>query len=51
MKTVRAECIDCGKVWDTKNAQGVAAIHAKKYKHEVMVDVCVSYNENGKKTK
>ena len=29
-------CLDCGKLFDGyKNAQALAAIHAKKYKHRV----------------
>lgn len=39
MRKVNAECKDCGKHWHGNNAQGVAAIHARKYGHEVMVEI------------
>lgn len=46
MKTVRdcrAECQKCGKVWETKNAQAVAARHAPKCGAEVWVQVIMQY--------
>jgi len=36
----QAKCDDCG--WEAenyKNAQGIAAIHARKYGHKVRVDI------------
>jgi hypothetical protein len=39
MRKVDANCITCGLEWHTPNAQGVAAVHARKYGHEVAVDV------------
>ena len=39
MRKVNAECVDCGKEWHGNNAQGVAAIHARKYGHDVMVEI------------
>lgn len=39
MRKVSAECEDCGKVWQGMNAQAVGAIHARKYNHEVCVEI------------
>lgn len=30
-----AKCDDCGKEWESRNAQDVAAQHAKRYGHSV----------------
>jgi len=38
-RKVDAYCQDCGKEWHSVNAQGVAAIHAEKYKHKVLVEI------------
>lgn len=41
------ECENCGKIFDNyKNAQGIAAIHAKKYGHKVVgeIGICVVYD-------
>lgn len=46
-RDVRAECSNCGKIWETKNAQGVAAIHAKATGHEVIVEITIGYIEYG----
>ena len=35
----QAYCRDCDKTWDTKNAHGVGARHAKVYGHEVRVEI------------
>lgn len=35
---VIAQCFTCGKVWQTANAHGVAAKHAQKHKHKVVVE-------------
>jgi len=39
MRKVLANCETCGKRWHGLNAQGVAAIHARKYNHKVVVEV------------
>jgi len=39
MRKVSAICETCGKRWEGLNAQGVAAIHARKYGHKVIVEV------------
>jgi hypothetical protein len=39
MRKVNAWCEDCGKKWSGLNAQAVAAIHARKYGHEVSVEI------------
>lgn len=38
-----AECRTCGKVWDSKNAMGVAARNNQATGHEVAVEVCYSH--------
>ena len=38
-RDVRAECQVCGEVWDSRNAQGVAARHTDATGHEVSVDI------------
>jgi hypothetical protein len=38
----RAECLTCGWFCQAKNAQGVAAQHARKHKHCVRVEVEVT---------
>ena len=35
-RTVRADCRDCDKGWDTDNALGVAARHAAAWGHDVI---------------
>lgn len=40
---VNAQCETCGKSWYTKNAQGVGAKHARKYGHNVVVEVLKYY--------
>jgi len=43
-----AECKDCG--WKTvsyKNAQAIAAIHAKKYHHKVVGELGISFEYDG----
>lgn len=44
-RKVHANCETCGKYWEGVNSQGVAAIHARKYKHKVFVDIyqCIIY--------
>lgn len=34
-----ATCITCDKRWEGPNAHGVGAIHARKHKHRVGVEV------------
>lgn len=38
-----ARCETCGKKWDAKNAQAVGAIHSRKHKHRVIVEVTQCY--------
>jgi hypothetical protein len=48
---VHAECKDCD--WSTnshKNGQAIAAIHAEKHKHKVVVDVRMTGFYNGRTT-
>lgn len=35
----RAECLDCNKIWDKKNALMVGKVHHKKYGHDVVWEV------------
>ena len=45
----RAECLDCN--WTTesaKNAQAIAAKHAKKHRHKVRVEVGMAGYYNGR---
>jgi hypothetical protein len=47
-----ADCIDCG--WHTesyKNGQAIAAKHAKKYKHKVIVDIGLAGTYDGRQEK
>ena len=41
-----AECHTCGKVWQTRNAVGVGAQHAKRYGHHVVAEQVVSMSWN-----
>ena len=38
-----AECADCGKRWESRNAQAVGARHFEATGHTVHVDVNVGY--------
>lgn len=51
MRKVNAECRDCGKVWHGLNAQAVAAVHSRKYGHEVTVEILqyIIYGERNEK--
>ena len=43
-------CDDCGRVFECyKNAQALAAKHAKHYKHRVDGEVCIGVSYNGNK--
>lgn len=43
-----ARCDDCGREFENyKNAQGLAAQHAKKYGHTVQVEVGIAYTYYG----
>lgn len=43
-----ATCEDCGKEFQNyKNAQAIAAQHAKKYKHLVMGEVGLAFKYDG----
>lgn len=44
---IYAECFTCGKVWESRNAHGIAVQHARKYNHHVGVEstYCYAYNE------
>lgn len=46
MIAIVAECYDCGKVWQTRNAHGVAVQHARKYGHNTAVEVIYNYQYN-----
>ena len=37
-----AQCMDCGKVWQLRNAVAVGAVHAKASGHEVRCEVMIS---------
>ena len=40
IRKVRANCQDCSwKSIDSPNSQGIGAIHAKRHKHKVDVDI------------
>jgi len=41
-----AECEECGKTWESRNAHGVGARHAKSTGHCVSVEVCYGYLYN-----
>ena len=41
-----AECHTCGKVWQTRNAVGVGAQHAKRHGHHVVAEQVVSMSWN-----
>lgn len=42
-------CVNCGKVFDGyKNAQALAAKHAKHYKHLVQGEVVISCDYDGR---
>jgi len=44
-----AECEDCGWTTDNhKNGQGLAAIHAKKKKHKVKVEIGIAGYYDGR---
>jgi len=46
-----AQCNDCGKEFaNYKNAQGLAAQHAKVYKHTVRGEVALAFEYDGKKS-
>ena len=45
---VSFECGDCGKIFDAMNGQGLAAQHAKKYKHCVIGEVVFGFVYDGK---
>lgn len=43
-------CTDCDKEFaNYKNAQALAAQHAKKYGHTVVGDVCIGFKYDGSK--
>ncbi|MCK5604648.1 hypothetical protein KAR91_22355 [Candidatus Pacearchaeota archaeon] len=47
-----ATCEDCGKEFTNyKNAQALAAQHAKKYGHCVMGEVGIAFQYDGKTTR
>lgn len=37
---IYVECVDCGKIWEGRNAHGVGARHYQKYNHKVIVEKC-----------
>lgn len=41
---VKAFCKTCNKQWSGKNTQAVAAIHARRFRHDVHADVSFSYD-------
>jgi len=48
--SVIATCDDCGKEFTNyKNAQALAAQHAKKYGHLVMGEVSIAFQYDGKR--
>lgn len=47
MRKVYAWCETCGKDWSSRNAQAVAAIHARRHKHTVGVEVLQYYCYDG----
>jgi len=40
---VVANCITCGKRWESKNAHAVGFNHAKNHGHEVVVEKILSF--------
>lgn len=38
-----ATCQECGKIWDSYNAMGVAARHNKATGHKVLVEVAYAH--------
>ena len=38
-----AWCHDCGKTWESPNAHGVGAQHARKHEHYVAIDRTITY--------
>lgn len=38
-RKLHAWCEACGKDWWGMNAMGVGAVHSRKYKHEVVVEI------------
>ncbi len=43
---IHVECETCGKVWESKNAHGVGARHAKLTGHTVFVEKCYAHIYN-----
>ena len=41
-----AECHTCGKVWDSRNAVGVAAQHPERYGHHVVAEQVITMSWN-----
>ncbi len=37
-----AQCVECDKVWNARNAVAVGALHAKASGHEVRCEVMIS---------
>lgn len=46
----KAECMDCGWAVESLNAQAVGAIHARKYKHLVLVDTEINSRYDGRES-
>lgn len=38
-----AHCLTCGKKWYESNAHGVGVKHARKHRHNVIVEITRSY--------
>jgi hypothetical protein len=48
---IMAKCFDCDKMWESANAHGVAAQHARKYGHHTSVEVTFVYHYNAPERK
>jgi hypothetical protein len=44
-----AHCSTCGKEMEGRNAQGLAALHAKKYGHSVSGEIGLAFTYGQKK--
>ena len=42
-----ARCETCGKEFDSLNAQGLAAQHARRYNHSVFGEIAYAYRYDG----
>lgn len=43
----QAECVTCGATFDARNAQGLAAQHARRYGHHVTGELGYAFSFGG----